>query len=54
MVGKTNYFTATRLLKHEVSVETIAEQLGYASAAAFRKAFKREMGMPPAHYRRFG
>jgi len=45
---------ATQLLKNEVSVETIAVQLGYASEAAFRKAFKREMGMPPAHYRRFG
>lgn len=45
---------ATRLLKNEVSMATIAELLGYTSEAAFRKAFKREMGMPPAHYRRFG
>jgi AraC-like DNA-binding protein len=43
---------ATRLLKNEVSVESIAERLGYESAAAFRKAFKREVGMPPAQYRR--
>lgn len=45
---------ATRLLKHEVKMETIAESLGYESEAAFRKAFKREMGIPPAYYRRFG
>lgn len=45
---------ATRLLKNEVSIATIAELLGYESEAAFRKAFKREMGMPPAHYRRVG
>lgn len=43
---------ATRLLKNEVGMETIAELLGYESEAAFRKAFKREMGIPPAQYRR--
>ena len=45
---------ATRLLKNEVKMETIAEQLGYESEAAFRKAFKREMGIPPAQYRKVG
>jgi len=45
---------ATRLLKNEVGMESIADLLGYESEAAFRKAFKREMGMPPAQYRRFG
>lgn len=45
---------ATRLLKNDVRVETIAETLGYASEAAFRKAFKREIGVPPAQYRRLG
>jgi len=45
---------ATRLLKNEVSMETIAALLGYESEAAFRKAFKREIGMPPAQYRRLG
>ena len=45
---------ATRLLKNEVRMGTIAEMLGYESEAAFRKAFKREMGMPPAQYRRQG
>jgi AraC-like DNA-binding protein len=45
---------ATRLLKNEVSMEHIAELLGYESQAAFRKAFKREVGIPPAQYRKFG
>ena len=45
---------ATRLLKNEVRMETIAELLGYESEAAFRKAFKREVGLPPARYRKLG
>jgi AraC-like DNA-binding protein len=45
---------ATRLLKNEVRMETIAELLGYESEAAFRKAFKREIGIPPAQYRKLG
>jgi AraC-like DNA-binding protein len=45
---------ATRLLKNEVRVETIAELLGYKSEVAFRKAFKREIGIPPAQYRKLG
>jgi len=45
---------ATRLLKNEVRMETIAELLGYESEAAFRKAFKREIGIPPASYRKLG
>lgn len=43
---------ATRLLKNEVRVETVADLLGYESEAAFRKAFKREIGVPPAQYRK--
>lgn len=43
---------ATRLLKNDVGVDTIADLLGYESEAAFRKAFKREIGIPPAQYRR--
>lgn len=43
---------ATRMLKNEVGMETIADLLGYESEAAFRKAFKREIGIPPAQYRR--
>ena len=45
---------ATRLLKNNVEVEKIAEALGYESEVAFRKAFKREVGMPPARYRKAG
>jgi AraC-like DNA-binding protein len=45
---------ATRLLKSNIEVEKIAELLGYESEAAFRKAFKREVGIPPARYRKFG
>lgn len=47
-------YQATRLLKNEVQMEKIAQQLGYASEVAFRKAFKREVGMPPARYRKVG
>ena len=45
---------ATRLLTSNIEVEKIAELLGYESEAAFRKAFKREVGIPPAKYRKFG
>ncbi|WP_126599754.1 AraC family transcriptional regulator [Dictyobacter aurantiacus] len=43
---------AIGLLKNDVEVEKIAELLGYESGVAFRKAFKREIGMPPARYRK--
>jgi AraC-like DNA-binding protein len=45
---------AKRLLKNEIRMETIADLLGYESEAAFRKAFKREIGIPPAQYRKLG
>ena len=45
---------ATRLLKNNIAVEKIAELLGYESEVAFRKAFKREVGIPPARYRKLG
>jgi AraC-like DNA-binding protein len=45
---------ATHLLKNEVEMGKIAQQLGYASEVAFRKAFKREVGIPPARYRKLG
>ena len=45
---------ATRLLKENVEIEKIATLLGYESGIAFRKAFKREVGMPPARYRKLG
>jgi AraC-like DNA-binding protein len=45
---------ATRLLKNNVEMEKIADLLGYESGVAFHKAFKREVGMPPARYRKLG
>jgi AraC-like DNA-binding protein len=42
---------ATRLLAGGVKVHRIAHQLGYDSEAAFRRAFRREIGTPPASYR---
>lgn len=45
---------ATHLLKNEVQMGKIAQQLGYDSEVAFRKAFKREVGIPPARYRKLG
>jgi AraC-like DNA-binding protein len=45
---------ATRLLKNDVEMDKITELLGYESEVAFRKAFKREIGIPPARYRKLG
>jgi AraC-like DNA-binding protein len=45
---------AARLLKENVEIERVAELLGYESGVAFHKAFKREVGMPPATYRKLG
>ncbi|MCC6848379.1 MAG: AraC family transcriptional regulator [Deltaproteobacteria bacterium] len=44
---------ATRLLcDSHASVATIGEQVGYASEAAFSRAFRRVVGKPPAAWRR--
>jgi AraC-like DNA-binding protein len=40
MLGSTNY-----------SVAQIAAQVGYESEAAFNRAFKRDLGLPPARFR---
>jgi AraC-like DNA-binding protein len=45
---------ATRMLKDNVEIKKIAELLGYESAVAFHKAFKREVGMTLASYRKLG
>ena len=52
------YVTRWRLLKATEllqgsgrSLAEIAEQVGYESEAAFSKAFKREIGMPPGRFR---
>lgn len=43
---------ARRLRDTRHSVEAIAEAVGYASPAAFQRAFKRQMGATPAKWRR--
>lgn len=35
-----------------ISIEEVAERVGYESAAAFNRAFKRQVGMPPGAWRR--
>jgi AraC-like DNA-binding protein len=40
------------LLQGHASVAAIALKVGYDSEAAFARAFKRLMGMPPAAWRR--
>ena len=59
LVGETpvKYLTrwrmhlAMRLLRNEGNIQKIAQRLGYDSEVAFRKAFKREVGISPAQYR---
>jgi AraC-like DNA-binding protein len=43
---------AEQLTRSGAKVATIGEQVGYASEAAFSRAFKRETGMSPASWRR--
>ncbi len=44
---------ASRLLRaSDASMQIIAGRVGYSSEYAFSKAFKRELGVAPAHYRR--
>jgi AraC-like DNA-binding protein len=44
---------ASRMLQTTgASMQTIAGRVGYSSEYAFSKAFKRELGLAPAHYRR--
>ncbi len=46
---------AADLLKTtELSIAAIAEQCGYTSEVAFRKAFRSVIGVPPGQYRRMG
>jgi AraC-like DNA-binding protein len=35
----------------ELTVYDIARRVGYQSEEAFSRAFKRERGLPPAHWR---
>jgi AraC family transcriptional regulator, activator of mtrCDE len=45
---------ARRLREGEESVASVAEEVGYANAAAFMKAFSRVHGVGPGAYRRQG
>ena len=42
---------AVDLLDRDLSIEHTARRAGYASQAAFTRAFRAEYGEPPAHYR---
>ena len=43
---------ADLLRSKKASADDVAGTVGYESGAAFRKAFQREMGIPPALYRK--
>jgi AraC-like DNA-binding protein len=43
---------ASRLLQDGRQVTEVADAVGYASEAAFSRAFKKLMGVPPAMWRR--
>lgn len=40
-----------RVQKHDISIESLAEELGYQNAASFSRAFKRWFGVAPNHYK---
>lgn len=40
------------LVERELSVEQVAERVGYRSASTFSVAFSRHAGLPPTHYAR--
>lgn len=42
---------AGMLRSHSLTVDEIAEKVGYNSSHSFRRAFKRVMGVPPSSYR---
>lgn len=40
------------IIRDKVSIDTVAQRLGYTSQAAFSRAFKRINGYPPGALRR--
>jgi AraC family transcriptional regulator len=45
------YRSAIDLLDRDMSIDRVASRAGYASQAAFTRAFRAEYGEPPARYR---
>lgn len=43
---------ARRLSESRLSIDSVADEVGYDSSAAFQRAFKRCFGVPPAAWRR--
>ena len=43
---------AAQLRESDVPIIRVATQVGYESEAAFNRAFKRELGLPPAAWRK--
>jgi AraC-like DNA-binding protein len=44
---------ATRLLERQgIGIAQVAEEVGYESEAAFNRAFKKVVGVPPGAWRR--
>jgi AraC-like DNA-binding protein len=43
---------ASRLRQSDASILEVAGEVGYESEAAFNRAFKRELGVPPARWRK--
>lgn len=55
LISAKIYSEATRRLVHSnIDVESLSEALGFASASYFCRAFKREQGMSPLQYRKYG
>jgi AraC-like DNA-binding protein len=52
LVGEVRRTLAEEMLARRMTVDEVAERLGYAEAASFVHAFKRWTGVPPGVYRR--
>jgi AraC-like DNA-binding protein len=54
LIGLRMQAAARMLRAREADLDRVAEAVGYESVAAFSKAFKRAIGVPPGAYRRTG
>ena len=52
LVDEVRFATACSMLHKQVRMSDIADQLGYANAGSFTRAFERWTGMSPQRYRR--